>query len=126
MTSGGLDTVEIFAPEGSVYTIVAMRLSVPSIDSATSGDHRIFVRPVDHVRAYEGKASFDGGIFFTDNHWKYAGLEMSPSNDAAAVANIRSLKATENSPLVIKYQNNTDTAHSQEREIRFVVEEESY
>lgn len=121
------ETTEVYAPTGSIYNVLAMQVYVPSDATATSGQHVMVIRPMGHFATLRGENTYAGDISYDRGHWNKVGTDgASPPDEAAQAEYVRALRATENSPITILYQNQTDAAQDNNRKILFVVEEVSY
>lgn len=125
LASGNKEMVEFFAPSGSVYEAVAMRLVCRPNGAATAGDHYFRVWTLGDVQITYGANGYSGQLLFNDGTWRSSSGNQ-PTTEAGLIAGVQSLRATENTPMRIEYENATDAAQTETREIQIVVEERSY
>lgn len=125
VASGNTEVTEIYAPTGSTYTVRSLELVVTADIDATTGSHRWDIRPMGHIGTLLGKSNYNTSLVFVRNHWETADLKDQPPT-GETVAAVQALKATENSPLQIRYDNDTDVAQENDRKIKAIVEEASY
>lgn len=126
VASGGMESLEIYAPSGSIYKIKSLSLYARNDADATTGDHEFKVRPLDQVDTITGKSNYNTYLTFQRGAWKTADLEQFPSNEAAQQSCVNSLRATENSALTVRYYNNTDVTYDRIENAQVVVEEDQY
>lgn len=125
VSAGVTETTEVYAPIGAVYRVVGAKMRVPSDATATTGDHRIFLAS-GGVESVEGVSAYSSEVFWNHYEWQTADIRARPSNETSKLTALQSLKATENTPMKVKYHNNTDAAQDNDRSYTFVVEEVSY
>lgn len=123
----GSEEQEVFAPTGSIYRPLAMSIFISSPDSATTGKHvvELFSRGRRYRMAF-GASTHDAGISWNYGGWEEANDIQLPGGIESQTEALRNTVASENTPLVIKYANNTDASYTGKRYIGLVVEEESY
>lgn len=125
--SGGSETVEVYAPAGSIYRLKALRLRAASIGAATTGTHLfkvIMSNPsVDLIR---GESNYNSRVQHNFGHWFEADVGTEPGTDEAVVSILREQVITENDPLRMFYLNQTDAAQGSDRYYRLHCEEVSY
>lgn len=127
LASGATETVDVFAPTGSVYELQAAQMKVNPDGTATSGTHQLQVRPMGaSIPLIYGKSGYTTAVSWWRGYWESAGQTAAPPDDAAAVMNLQQAKATENAPFQLSYTNNTDAAQDNDRIYRLFVREDSY
>jgi len=119
-------TTEIYAPEGSVYRILAMRILAPAPSGAGSGDHYIKLNTLGEVGVLFGSIGYDTDLWFTNSQWQNTMDEDYPNGAGETLEALQSLTATDDSPVSIVYRNRTDVDQTQTREVDLVVEEVTY
>jgi len=126
VASGGTETIEFFAPSGSIYRVRALKMDVPSVGSATTGTQRFALFPMGAWAVMWGEGTYNNRTSFDRGYWWNADSISDPPTAAAQQAVVESALASENSPLEVKYKNDTDASQSGRRSVQLVVEEESY
>jgi|GEM_PF-3255394 len=126
VNSDGSERVEIYAPTGSIYSVVECWIKIVSPSGASTGSHFLNIRGAGAISSISGQSSHDININFLAGEFKSANESEIPTEPVNQHRQMTGLKATENRPIQINYINNTDAAHSSERIIKFVVEEDSY
>lgn len=125
VAAGTSETVEIYAPTGSNYEVRGSTIQVPAA-GGTTGNHTFEVRTAGRVMVLRGRSGYQDEIRFEMGHWRTAPTSALPSDQSTAKQIENSLRATENSPLEITYDNSTDADQTDTRIIRYTVEEVSY
>lgn len=125
IAAGTNESVEIYAPTGSVYRAQAMQITVPS-PGGSSGSHSAIVYPMGHINVTAGGSGPASDLKFANMEWAIANDRQDPSDGASQSMIAQNLTATENAPLEILYKNNTDVSQDNSRDYYFVMEEQSY
>jgi len=122
----GNAAVEVYAPTDSVYNVRGMviRTPDPSEDGATTGTLTAQVKTTGSLSMLKAKEGPEGGPVWANGVWKASSQE--PANEAAQVASLQAMKATDDSSFRWEMFNNTDVEVSGEFELIVVVEEVSY
>lgn len=120
------EVVEVYAPTSSLYKVQGVRLKVNADATATSGTHSFTGVNHGSIDVWTGSSTFDTKISYTASHWWDANNTQYPDTDAATLQAVQSMKATENTPIRIRYYNGTDAAQDNQRIIKLVVAEDGY
>lgn len=123
--AGSTESVELYAPPGSVYEVLQMRIHVNSDADATTGSHKYVLDSAGEIFTILGSNNHDGELRFERGWWRSGGTNQ-PDDRAAMQQAMQSLRADENQPIKFRYQNETDAAMENDRQIQVVVLEESY
>lgn len=126
LASASSEVTEVYAPAGSVYNLQALQVQVDADGTATSGTHTFVVRPLDAFGVLYGESNYNTEVRYQFGYWYTADVEANPTTEAAQEAIQSRLKATENSPLVVRYDNDTNAAQDNTRLITLIVDEVSY
>lgn len=126
LASGSSETIEFYAPTGSVYNVKAMKLKANQDNQWTAGSHLFKVSPVGAFDVLKGQSGYQNSLIFFRSHWASANEAKNPPDGAAQLLAVQGLQATENSPIRVQYKNDADLAQDNERVYKFVVTEESY
>lgn len=126
LAAGSVETVEIYAPAGSVYNVLQLAIRAPVPGTAGAGDHTFRMKS-----GIQGRSQMVGtSDFSTDLNYNYSHFvtvtTATPSNEVIQAGIQERLRATENTPLRFDYANNLDVANANTREYYLVVEEVSY
>jgi hypothetical protein len=121
------ERIEIYAPAESVYNVVGLKIDVPSIGNATSGNHYVYVKVGinPQVNLLYGNSDYNQEISYDRSHWRFA-KRADPPDTAAQQEVISRLKATESMPMAFRYYNNSDATQAGDRSYQVVTEEVSY
>lgn len=125
LAAGSNQQTAIYAPSGSIYRVLSMELDAPS-PGGTTGNHAFAVRPMDHTPNLYGDAPYTDRLAWVRMHWFSAANASHPPDGGAAVESVLNLRATENAPILVQYNNGTDADQLDTRTIKLVVEEMSY
>ena len=128
LSSGSQETVELFAPAGSVYQVINMLIYVPFPGTETSGSARVDVEPMgDSGSMLVGKSDHDGDrVEYKHSEWLNANSAQKPSDKTAQTMVLKQLVATESSPIRVKVENSLDVDLTGDRTIVFIAKEMSY
>lgn len=124
--AGESQSLNIFAPEGSNYRVVAMRLRADGPPEATQGYHRFSLRPMGAFFTVTGQSTFDERLFWVRSHWYDANDGQDPPESTAQQLALQSLRASSEKRLSVLYQNQTDAVQTNTREFDFIMERVSY
>ncbi len=124
-TPGEYVKSEVYAPTGSIYRLRGMYLRAEPIGSGSTGTHRFYLTNTNGTRTLEGKSQYNSRIIFQYYNWKIVDTQQ-PDTDAALVGALKSMTATENSPITVVYNNDSDADQVDARDIKLLFEEESY
>jgi hypothetical protein len=125
LASGNSETVEIYAPAGSVYRVIGMLLNAEKDADAAGGAHRFVVETAGQVRMLRGESAHTEAVRFDNGTWDIANNDQSPADGDVQTA-LQALTATENEPISIKYINDLDVPQEESRTYRFAFEEVGY
>lgn len=125
VNAGNTETTDVYAPTGSVYTVLNTKLTVAN-PGGTTGNHRLQILTAQAIGTLYGKSAYSASLTFQYGSWQTASLDKQPSDPVVARDIERTLKATENEPLRITYVNDSDTTQTNSRDYEFVFEEVSY
>lgn len=125
VTAGTTETVEIYAPTGAVYRPVALNINIVADATWTTGDHYVIVRTAGDLNAMLGKSTYAADVRFQYGEWETDDSGQ-PATSAGQQAVLSNLKATEKSPIKLRYKNNGDAAQDNDRKYSFSFEEVSY
>lgn len=131
VNAGATETIELYAPTGSIYEPIDLRIMVPPVEdsdgnTATGGGHIMRVRANPDFSSLYGRSSYDTALRFQYGSWFTADQSKYPASDAIAREQMNAQIATENSPLRFEYFNDSDAAQAQNRAILLTVKEMSY
>lgn len=126
LASGASETIQLFAPTGSVYTINQMRIHVDADADWTTGSHKYVLDSAGEVFTALGESTYTNTLRFERGWWQNADKTIQPNDRSAMVQQMQSLKATENAPIQFRYHNDADAAQDNQRLIEVSVLEESY
>lgn len=122
--SGGAETIEVYAPTGSVYQAFGMHLEVGSTGGSTGADH-LFDVTTQSKGGTQGRSDAQNAIKWNHGEWQTADTPI-PSDPTAAYQAMDNLRATENGPIRILYKNLTDASQTKTRTMDLLFEEVSY
>lgn len=128
VSKGTEEVVELYAPAGSVYEVFNLLLVASADADAAAGNHVFEAAPMNGRNALRGGSNFDtdldfrAGVFLTADD----ASATFPQNATSQTMMMQALRATENNPLVFRYENNLDVAQENQRNIEMQVEEVSY
>jgi hypothetical protein len=126
ISAGGSETVEVYAPVGSIYNVKLARVYCIA-PSGTSGNHSFKIQSVGNsMTAIYGESTSGSELNFNYSQWVAADSTQQPSDSAAQALQEKKLMATENNPITTTYNNDSDGEQTNNRVYRFVVEEASY
>lgn len=127
--NGTVEVTEIYAPTGSVYNVLNAQIRARNPDAATEGTHRFIIESISNAFGVtQCRASYTDTLWFRWNNWMRpdSPLALYPDPDRVSPMDaIQVLKATENAPIRIQYENNTD-AENDDNVQMFLVEEVTY
>jgi hypothetical protein len=126
LASGASETVELYAPSGSVYKIRALAITCDVPGTATDGTHYFQIRSLGNVAVLLGRSDYTSHLMWNNGHWFTANVRQEPNTEAAAIESIHGTMATADNPIRIEYWNNLDVDQTNERSIEFLIEEVSY
>ena len=126
LPAGTTETVDIFAPSGSIYRPLNVDLSVASPSGSSNGIHQLTLNSLDAVTATFAESNHGDDLRLTTGKWRKATSKKEPTTESAIRASIESLVATENSPIKILYLNDTDVVQAKDRSYEFVMQEDTY
>lgn len=126
IASGAAEHVEVYAPAGATYTVNNLALRCAAEGTAVSGTHGFIVYPDVELNSLVGKSLYSSESRFDYGFWVVADDLQRPKTEAGQIEMMQSLTATENSPINIRYNNDTDVAVDNTRKIRLLVKERSY
>lgn len=126
--SGNNEFTYVYAPTGSIYRVRSLAMHVPADGTATTGKHIVSMRSANlsSLQDLQGRANYNTDLQFQWSHWLSADVAAYPPNGAAAKMAVESGIATEDSAIGFKYVNETDAAQDNDRDYRFVAEENTY
>lgn len=126
IASGDSEVREVFAPTGAIFRAIGIDIAAQPVANATTGTHRISVRPLNSaVALMRAEGSFDQALTFRGSEWNQADLNVARPTPTGQES-VRSLRATENAGIAVKYVNETDAATDGFRFLTLVAEEESF
>lgn len=126
LAAGGKEQTEIYAAAGTVWQCMALRLVVSPDSTATSGTHHFRVKIPPKVGILYGEANYNSDLVYHYQEWQKADVLTVPSNGAGQAMGPERMLATETDPITVVYENQTDAAQDNTREIRMAFKEESY
>lgn len=126
LAPGAAEETAIFAPSNSVWKFRSAYIFVPAPESATTGSHQYEVRTTQGIMPLKGTSTYDTACVFHGLTWTAANSSKKPTTESAQEGAVRSLMATENQPVKVKYVNETDVTQSKKRKQNIAVEEVTY
>lgn len=117
---------EIYAPTGATYSVESLYAHAQSIGSATTGNHVLWFEGMGALGIIKGQSQYNSPVYWVYSGWRTADIEQAPSDPAAQIHAVQSLKATENTSFAIKYGNNTDAEQTNPPGYTLIIEEVSY
>jgi len=117
--AGTEENIDILAPEGYIYEIVNGIIHVSPPDGATSGEHSILVIALSSFTITKAVSSYNKYVWFYSSNWISADIDAQPS--ANQLHALQSASADEDSPITIRYRNDTDVAQTDLRVLNFLV-----
>lgn len=126
VAAGASETVEVYAPTGSVYTARSMFLQVSADGNWASGDHVIKVKPINSRDILYMQSDYLTDLLYQFGEIRSANNLSKPSTAELQRMVMGSLIATENSPITVEYRNRADAAQDNARNYEFTMEENSY
>ena len=125
--AGKREVTEIYAPDGATWNVLGLRMRCDAPESATAGSHIFLVRSANSQPiVLNGSSRYDSNLVFNENVFVQADNKQIPGTEAAQVAAVETLRATDQFPLRVRYGNNTDAAQSKDRAYDLVVEEVTF
>lgn len=122
VAAGNTETVEIYAPSGSIYEVNNLKTQAPAPGSATTGDHQISMKSQGVPRLF-GKANYNSALKFEYYQWELADQRGEPPSGTPSVTAVTDAWADENNPITFIYQNNTDASNSNDRMYALAIKE---
>lgn len=119
------ETVEIYAPEGSVYNVLGLFLEAPSV-SGSDGTHQIVVNSITGRDMLQGESSSGYAVRWKAGHWHTATEDKQPPDGSSQTQVVGRLRATHKTPVEVQYVNNHDDPQTSPRSYELSVEEVSY
>lgn len=126
LAAGTKETVEFYAPTGSLYRVKNVDILAIAYANATSGTHRFTINTVGTMTATYGESTYSNPVRAATGIWREANNDQAPTTESAVQGSLGSLVGTENVPIKVIYQNDTDAARDRERRYDLIVLEESY
>ncbi|POG56682.1 hypothetical protein [Haloferax marisrubri] len=126
LTAGESETVELYAPSGSVYTVKGAALIAKPPSGATGGTHFFQVESLGKVAVLLGRSDYTAQVKWNNGHFFTANQTMEPAEESAAIQSFYGSMATADEPVRVEYYNNLDVDQTNERTIEFLIEEVSY
>lgn len=125
LPSETLETVNFYAPSGSIYRLLAMELICDGIGGST-GFHEFKLRP-QNLTLMKGKGDSTNRLAWQFNEWTGTSAnDERPASTDAQVAAVNNAKGTETVPISFQYYNGADIDQTASRNYRILVAEESY
>jgi hypothetical protein len=123
----GDESVEIYAPPGSIYEVITPYLFAPG-PGGTSGTHQMNIRgaSLPNGQAIRATSEFGDDLRFQFSTWVTASNGTFPTTEMASLKAFQSIVATEDEPILIQYSNETDSPQESRRNYNFTVREQSY
>lgn len=125
VASGGSESVDVFAPSGSMYTLDHMRVLVRADATATTGSHDVSVTPLNKLRALYGASTYNVDLAFGEGNWNSADSGQRPSGAEAQQRQMHHISGDENNPIRFVYDNESDAAQDNDREYEILAREDS-
>lgn len=127
VAAGAPNAVQFTPPEGYIWDIQSMRISVTEVISATSGQHSVEVSSNasgGHTTGYvKGGSTYDTRIMWEHSAWKYANNIKEPADSTTALLGLQNARLDTENNLSIVYLNQTDAVQDNEREYDLRVRE---
>jgi len=117
--AGEAEIIDILAPAGYIYELINANLFAPFVSGATSGSHYIVVYALGIFGVMFGYASYSKDLQFNNSYWHLADIDATPPSDQLLA--LQSCRADEDSPITIRYNNDTDADQTQLRNYRFMI-----
>lgn len=126
VASGSDEITEVYAPTSAIYNVQNVQVYIDPDADATTGDHELQFKPLGDFTVTKGKSNYNTRIWYVGSAWESADIDQQPTANEAQLPAVQSLQATENSPITLRYINNTDVAQENNRLIDLIVEEVGY
>jgi len=115
------EVTSIFAPTGKLLSVDTIFIEINPPSGATTGRHNVSLRgPADNVQYLFVESGFSDSILIAGSYVDTATKRVSPSDAGAVNTAIQSIAADDSTPLVVRYENNTDADQTNRRRIRLV------
>lgn len=122
VASGATESVDVFAPTDTIWRVVAFKTIINADADATSGTHKLRIDAFG-IQYLSGKSNHSSSIVFNKGRWENADSNQAPSGNVEQQAQMRALRADEDSAITLAYDNNTDAAQENNRQHKLIVEE---
>ncbi|RDZ41608.1 hypothetical protein C5B89_06610 [Haloferax sp. Atlit-47N] len=117
--------MDFYAASGQVYRPMNAYFQVnPISGESTTGTHQ-FKLFSQSIASMNGRNTHDNSILYDLSTWKSTDKNY-PANEAAIVSTIRSLRATDATPVTVKYVNDSDAPTTAQRSAKFSFEVTNY
>jgi len=127
LASNETEKIEIYAPEGSIYQVMAMRLEANIPESASDGMVRLDVSPMSHIRTLVARSTYtESKIWWNHSQWMSPNDTELPSDASAQYHAMSDLIATSDSPITVRVENMLDVDITSSRSIQFIFEVSQY
>lgn len=118
------ENVIVRPPSGTIYDLLALRLTAEPPAGSSSGNHSITLRSEDlFIGAVDLESFHSDPLEYTSSEIIDASANQVPSSSAAQAQAVRGLRADNSSGFLIRYFNDTDADQTQNRIIRLWVRE---
>lgn len=111
VAAGGSASVTVTPPAGELWRVKVLRFQLAGPSGATTGTHRIEVRPGVAFPVLYALSNYNVTIDVWNNLVQTATTEI-PSGDGPQADAINRIVATNGMPLTLWYSNNTDAAQT--------------
>jgi len=106
-------------PSGYLYVLLCVYIWIEPPDNATTGRHECSIT-TENIRTdfTKGESYYDEIVSYDEGSWEYADYEQEPASTAAQALMGRSLRASEDNGITLRYENKTDADQTNDRVYR--------
>lgn len=126
VAASGTDVLDVYAPAGYIAQLVSVYLNVAAPPGAASGSHLIYVgMSADSVllTPLVLTSAYDGNLLLNTSEIKTATSSEAPADATAQLLAVESIVYDSERPMRIEYDNNSNVATVQARNISYIVRE---
>ncbi len=120
--SNGTINYTLTPPIGQIYKIKNIFLAIEPPIGASSGTHRVYLKP--NGTLYQGAivSTFDHGVYI--RYYAFEGNSTEQPSGATEQMNflLNAISCSSTVPFVMRYDNNTDVEQTDSMELQYVVE----
>jgi len=119
---GEREVINVYPPEGFIYKSKALHLFIPPPADATIGTHYFFLSIAGGIDIMSIESNFGDSLYYAKCEVIEATKNIEPHDATVQGLIPEKLFASEDNPLVISYQNDTDVSQNHTKIIRLLVE----